>query len=263
VNALAVAGGTVYAGGGFTTIGGAARNRIAALDAATGLALAGFDPNASNTVNALAVAGGTVYAGGTFTTIGGLSRGYLVALNAVTGVPLPVELSAFTATAAGPAVRLAWATASEKNSARFEVERSTDGRAFARIGTVAAAGSSSRARAYERLDAKLPVGAATLYYRLRLVDADGTATYSPVRTVALTGAAEGLSLYPNPAIGHAATLTGTAPGAVATVYDALGRPVAAATADAAGTAALVLPAGLPAGVYVVRAGTRAIRLTVE
>ena len=50
---------------------------------------------------------------------------------------------------------------------------------------------------------------------------------------------------------------------VVTVYDALGRPVATATADANGTAALVLPAGLPAGVYVVRAGSRAVRLTVE
>ena len=75
-------------------------------------------------------------------------------------------------------------------------------------------------------------------------------------------AAAALQLYPNPTSG-AATLTGAQPGAVATVFDALGRPVATATADAAGTAALVLPAGLPAGVYVVRAGGKALRLTVE
>ncbi|MBF9223211.1 LamG-like jellyroll fold domain-containing protein, partial [Hymenobacter ruricola] len=178
--------------------------------------------------------------------------------------PLPVELTAFTATLVDrAAVRLAWATASEKNSARFEVERSTDGVAFGRIGTVAAAGSSSSARRYEWLDAKLPGGAVTLYYRLRQVDLDGTFSHSPVRTVGLAGAAEGLALYPNPAPGGAATLAGLAPGTAVAVYDALGRPVASATADASGTAALVLPAGLPVGVYVVRAGTRAIRLTVE
>ena len=269
VNALAVAGGRVYAGGTFTSIGGATHNRIAALDAATGLAVAGFNPNASNTVIALAVAGGTVYAGGGFTSIGGLPRANLVALNAVTGVPLPVELSAFTATAAGPtAVRLAWATASEKNSARFEVERSADGRDFERIGTVAAAGSSSSARSYALLDARLPTEAALLYYRLRLVDLDGTFSYSPVRTIQLPNSpTHQLTLFPNPA-GHgpahgAATLTGALPGAVVTVYDALGRAVTSATADATGTAALALPAGLPAGVYVVRAGGKALRLTVE
>ncbi|MDB5267543.1 MAG: hypothetical protein JWP58_583, partial [Hymenobacter sp.] len=178
--------------------------------------------------------------------------------------PLPVELTAFTAIPAGPAaVRLAWATATEKNSRAFDIERSLNGETFARIGTVAAAGSSSSPRAYELLDAKLPTGAAQLYYRLKQVDADGTFNYSPVRTVALTGATAGLSLYPNPAPHGAATLTGARPGTVVTVVDALGRPVLSATADAAGTAALALPAGLPAGVYVVRAGTQALRLGVE
>ena len=183
---------------------------------------------------------------------------------AVQATPLPVELTAFTATAAGPvAVRLAWATASEKNSQAFEVERSADGVGFARIGTVAAAGSSSAARSYELLDKQLPAGARLLYYRLKQVDADGTFRYSPVRTVAPKGAAAGLALYPNPAPGGAATLTGARPGTAVWVYDALGREVTHATTDATGTAALALPAGTPTGVYVVRVGARAVRLTVE
>ncbi|GAA4031654.1 hypothetical protein GCM10022409_14860 [Hymenobacter glaciei] len=178
--------------------------------------------------------------------------------------PLPVELAAFTATAENnTAVRLAWATASEKNSAWFEVERSLDGLSFERLGAVAAAGSSSSARSYELLDAKLPTGAALLYYRLKQVDANGTFAYSPVRSVALTGAAAGLALYPNPAHNGPTTLTGALPGTVVTVFDALGRLVTSATADASGTAALVLPAGLPTGVYLVRAGSKALRLTVE
>ena len=74
-------------------------------------------------------------------------------------LPLPVELVAFTATAEGPAaVRLAWATASEKNSAAFEVERSADGTVFTPIGTVAAAGSSSAPHSYALRDGLLPVG---------------------------------------------------------------------------------------------------------
>jgi hypothetical protein len=178
--------------------------------------------------------------------------------------PLPVELTQFTAQAQGTSALLRWTTASETNNAGFEVESSADGTTFARLGTVAGAGSSAQPHSYAFTDEHVARYAAPLvYYRLKQVDLAGTASYSPVRTVALTGAADGLSLYPNPAVGHAATLRGTAPGALVTVYDALGRPVASATADAAGTAALMLPAGLPTGVYVVRVGSKALRLVVE
>ena len=65
-------------------------------------------------------------------------------------------------------------------------ERNADGRTFARIGTVAAASSSSAARSYALLDARLSAGAARLYDRLKQVDVDSTFSYSPVRTVSLT-----------------------------------------------------------------------------
>ncbi len=84
VVALAVSGGTVYAGGVFTTIGGQPRNRVAALDATTGTATA-WVPNPNGIVWALAVSGSTVYAGGGFTSIGGQSRNNLAALDATTG----------------------------------------------------------------------------------------------------------------------------------------------------------------------------------
>ena len=47
------------------------------------------------------------------------------------------------------------------------------------------------------------------------------------------------------------------------MFDALGRGVGSAPADATGTAVLALPRGLPSGVYVVRSGAQALRLTVE
>ena len=69
VNALAVSGSTVYAGGHFTMAGGGSsgdttRNHLAAFDASG--ALTAWNPGASNVVEALAVSGSTVYAGGSF-----------------------------------------------------------------------------------------------------------------------------------------------------------------------------------------------------
>ncbi|MDO7877818.1 Ig-like domain-containing protein, partial [Hymenobacter sp. ASUV-10] len=173
--------------------------------------------------------------------------------------PLPVELTSFTATAEGSTARLAWVTASEKNAARFEVERSADGKQFGKIGNVTAQGSTARRSAYAFVDATPPAG--TSYYRLRQVDRDGSASYSPVRALTIGGQAS-LTLYPNPAR-TAVAVAGLRAGASVEVFDALGRAVARATADAAGTARLALPSGLAAGVYVVRSGTQARRLTVE
>jgi hypothetical protein len=182
----------------------------------------------------------------------------------IVATPLPVALVSFTATAEGrAAVRLAWATASEVNSARFEVERSLDGTSFQRVSAVAAAGTTTSAHSYALRDATLPMGVSQLYYRLRQVDQDGAAHYSVVRPVTLAGAQAGLSLYPNPVHGGVATLLGAVPGTQATVLDAVGRAVFSVSVDATGMATLGLPPGLAAGVYVVRAGAQALRLTVE
>jgi hypothetical protein len=84
VETLAVAGSTIYAGGVFTTIGGQARNNVAALNASDGAATA-WDPNPNSEVAALAVSGELVYVSGFFTTIGGQTRNKIAALNASDG----------------------------------------------------------------------------------------------------------------------------------------------------------------------------------
>ncbi len=202
-------------------------------------------------------------------TVGSGTRSFsftAVALGRLTvgaaAAPLPVTLMAFTAVAQGADALLRWATASELHNDRFEVEASADGRTFRRIGTVAGAGTSTLAHSYQLVDpAILNYGTHLVYYRLRQVDQDGTAAYSPVRTVAVARPA-GLALFPNPTH-NAATLTGARPGAPVVVLDAVGRTVATFVANASGTAALTLPHPLASGVYVVRTGSSALRLTVE
>ena len=67
------------------TIGGQIRNRIARLDAITGLADS-FDPNASDEVEAIAVqTDGKILVGGSFRTIGGQTRNYIARLDGTTG----------------------------------------------------------------------------------------------------------------------------------------------------------------------------------
>jgi hypothetical protein len=175
--------------------------------------------------------------------------------------PLPVELVRFTAEPQGADTLLRWATASGKNNDRFAMEATADGRTFRCIGQVAGHGTTTQTHEYQLLDPAIARYAASpVYYRLRQVDADGTASYSPVRTVAVTKPE--LALSPNPT-SRATTLTGAGPGTAVTVFDAIGRQVLTATADAAGSAALVLPDGLATGPYVVRVGSKALRLTVE
>jgi len=81
----------------------------------------------------------------------------------------------------------------------------------------------------------------------------------PVRPATLAGA---LTLFPNPTHGSP-TLRGAAPGTPVEVVDALGRPVLRTSADATGTANLVLPAGLARGVYVVRTSQQALRVVLD
>ncbi|WP_052732792.1 T9SS type A sorting domain-containing protein [Hymenobacter terrenus] len=117
--------------------------------------------------------------------------------------PLPVELTAFSVRRQGPDARLDWNTASEKNNAYFDVERSRDGLVFERTGQVVGQGNSSTPRNYFFIDPKVvQFGVPTLYYRLRQVDVDGMASYSPVRTVAVESTTALLvSAWPNPSTG--------------------------------------------------------------
>jgi len=170
--------------------------------------------------------------------------------------PLPVELAAFTAERAGTGTLLQWATGSEKNNDRFEVEASADGQVFRFIGQVAGSGTSTQARSYTFTDANIARYATpTVYYRLRQIDADGTFSYSPVRTVALAAASATLvaAVHPNP-FADQLTVRLTAPEAGPvrlTLRDATGRVVVDhVVAAQVGEQEMNLPSlVLPTGMY--------------
>ncbi len=112
-------------------------------------------------------------------------------------VPLPVELISFKAQRHAQGVQLTWATASEQDNRGFEVQVSTDARAFQNLGFVRSeVGTTSMAQRYSFLDTRAVSG--TRYYRLAQVDLDGTTTLSSVQAVSLDGGNGVVAAYPNP-----------------------------------------------------------------
>ena len=114
--------------------------------------------------------------------------------SAASAQSLPVTLTAFAAAPAAGGNALTWTAEDERDFSHYTVERSADGSSFVTLGTVA----GRNAGRYTYLDAApLPRS----YYRLRLVDRDGTADYSRIVSVTTAGGGLELAAYPVPSAG--------------------------------------------------------------
>jgi hypothetical protein len=161
------------------------------------LIIVGYNP-ATTQWESLGKAGGTTGAlatTGSITATGVVPNNYS-AFTFGANIALPVTLVAFDARKEGTTASLAWSTTEETNSDRFEIERSANGKAWNKIGTVASTGESKVLVKYSFTDAA-PLAGENLY-RLRMVDKDETFAYSAIRNVAFDNIANQLA-YPNPA----------------------------------------------------------------
>jgi hypothetical protein len=95
---------------------------------------------------------------------------------------LPIDLKDFTVIVKNNTSFLAWQTASEKDNAAFNIERSNDGQTFSKIGQIKAVGNSQTLQNYQFSD-ETPL-AGLNYYRLQQVDMDGKTMNSAVKSVA-------------------------------------------------------------------------------
>ena len=185
-----------------------------------------------------------------------------VALDAST--PLPVELSAFTATLDGSDVLLRWTTEGETNNAGFEVQRRVLGdgtlpetEMWQPVAFVGGHGTTAVPRTYSHVATGVPPG--SYLFRLKQLDYDGGFHYSgAVEVKILVDATMHLTrVAPNP-FAETLDVTISTPHAQqvrVALYDLLGRLVATAYDGIlqAGTSQRVtLGADLPGGLYFVR-----------
>lgn len=91
---------------------------------------------------------------------------------------LPVELLEFNANRANKNVELKWRTSTEINNSHYEVEHSTDGENFRKLGIIRGRGTTTQAERYSYTHYQ-PVDGVN-YYRLKQVDLDGQFSYSKI-----------------------------------------------------------------------------------
>lgn len=171
-----------------------------------------------------------------------------------TTTPLPVHFLLFNANCNNGRVDLSWKTAAEMNADKFIIERSSDGRTWAAVGTVAATGQSSSERTYGYTDAT--ASDQNSFYRIAQQDIDGRKTYTAVLRANCSGK-QNFSVFPNPATDKTTLSLSADQNSQLnlSVVDAKGRIVK--------TQQLVLPKGnsmvnldladLPTGMYMIQA----------
>jgi hypothetical protein len=120
-------------------------------------------------------------------------------LNVQPPVALPLTLTGFTGKLKNNHSVLSWNTSLETNTSHFDIEHSADGVLYNNVGSVKAAGNSQLNRAYTFTHESLAAG--NNYYRLKMVDANGRSTYSPIVNIEWVSSKAGFSVYPNPVSG--------------------------------------------------------------
>ncbi len=112
--------------------------------------------------------------------------------------PLPVELINLKAEPRTTSIAVKWKTASEKNNAGFEVQRSESNLEFNRIGWVQGLGTTNTQHDYVFDDKNVTRGI-TYYYRLRQIDFNGKEKITDIVSAHLDVTTEvTLEAYPNP-----------------------------------------------------------------
>jgi hypothetical protein len=171
---------------------------------------------------------------------------------------LPVTLTSFTAQLDNNnIVGLNWSTTSEVNASHFTIERSTDAVNFDDVAIVMTQeGNSAALRNYNYPDNISSVNGDVIYYRLKMVDKDGSFSYSGVEIIRVEKQANSQVIaFPNPAVSE---IHITIPeswqnkNVSYNLYNVNGSLVKLIVNSNAGQTESINIASLPVGVYILR-----------
>lgn len=110
---------------------------------------------------------------------------------------LPIELLDFSGKQAKNEIKLTWTTASERDNKGFELEGSWDGKTFAAIGFVKGQGTTTQQHTYDFTDTPPQYFGDIVYYRLRQINFDETASLSKILSFTF-GKTTDWQVFPNP-----------------------------------------------------------------
>jgi uncharacterized delta-60 repeat protein len=200
---------------------------------------------------------------GSYILLGGYKGASLALLRLNnSNVILPVKLLEFTANKKQDEVALQWTTSNENDALKFEIERSADGRNYGFIGTVPAKENFTSTIDYSFIDVQpLPVN----LYRLKIINLDGSYTYSKIIVVRFTGDSE-LQAFPNPVINDLRVQLKVPAGKVnIQVMDIAGRIVLTQQVKSDGNAVStsINMNNLKPGVYFLKVNERSIKIIKE
>ncbi len=167
----------------------------------------------------------------------------------ITPASLPLNLLSFTAKPVGKTVLLTWQTSVEINTKSFIVEHSTNRTLWSEAGTIAAKGSGGSTYVMYH---QQPVEGQN-YYRIKMIDKDGSFTYTDIRLVNFSAKGSNLfTIIPNPANTTATLyLDKNIKSGKLTVFDANGRTVQTLTVNNFSNDYQLETGKLAAGTYLV------------
>ncbi|MDI9366024.1 MAG: autotransporter-associated beta strand repeat-containing protein [Flavobacterium sp.] len=160
---------------------------------------------------------------------------------------LPLNLLSFTARKSNGRIAIEWATNNEIQVLGFEVERSVDANSFISIANVAAKNGNGFNN-YSAIDANTQT--ATCYYRLKIINTDGSYQHSNIVNVSGTQLTT-LKAYPNPTtngfvLRHPMANTST----TINLYNVHGQLIKTVTAAAFATQTTIVTSNLASGSYI-------------
>jgi hypothetical protein len=142
----------------------------------------------------------------------------------ITGGVLPVKLTDFSAISlTATSCLLKWTASEEAGNVKYIIQKSDNGRDFNNIKTIAAYNNGKASNSYSFEDAPLVEG--NKYYRIKIIEASGSTSYSPV-VIVKNKSNSGFSIYPNPVLNNfSVTIAEKILPATVEIYNAQGQPV--------------------------------------